>query len=819
MLARPGGDDRRGMVARCVALTLFSLVGTFRVSAQTQQPFLFANTQVNGSPAVATFTRDDASGALSEVANSPFSLRTAGCAPATMDVRGRFLFGPCGVGIALYDFNSSTGEVAEAPNSPFAASNGGTPTAVLAESTGQFVYVLKFTPAVYPAPTTVTLDSFVIDTANNALSQPNTQSFTLPGTFLGVVADPNHHFLQIYMEQSGGGADPFGQSCGIFFDLATGLPENSGSSLCQSDLGGGANPVGIGIDGKGVLIGTAARGQNLASFEVTAISPADGSIQVSGSFSFETFNDLPSTPVFDPTGQIAYVNTDLTGLRIFGLSVAQSSVTIAELPSSPFPANQSFRALSGLPNPVADFLYIGGSDAITAYPIDTTTGYPGPPVQSNFPHSPALNFQPFLATLSPPGQSVSAPAAAVGPQSLNFGPINPGQTSGPQMVTISSTGTQALTISSLTFNPSAGPFSEIDNCMTHPVLAPGTSCTVSVSYAPTATGASQVGLVISDNAAGSPQTVALAGTAVAPPPPAPAVTLMPGTLNFPGTTTQGTVSASQSVSITNSGNAALTFSLAPALGGVNTADFSITANSCTGSLAANAPCSVTLVFAPLAAGVRTTNLVIADNAANSPQTVTINGTATPAATIVTPAGASLSATVSAGQPALFNLQATPGAGFNGTLMFACSGLPAGAGCSVPSVTVTNGATAIFSVTVTTSGSAAMALPSLPGIFPRPAISSVITSQLLWMLALGFYFRGSKRRPFSPRRSPWPATAALACLGLAIGGCGGGSGSSLPQSQVITPTGTYSIVVTPSATPAGSTKNLALNPIPLTLTVK
>ncbi|HKM68421.1 MAG TPA: choice-of-anchor D domain-containing protein [Candidatus Acidoferrum sp.] len=819
MIARPSGDTRRGMVVCCVVLAFFSLVGSLRVSAQTQQPFLFATTQVNGSPAVATFTRNDASGALTEVANSPFVLRTPGCSPTTIDVSGRFLFGPCGVGIALYDFNSSTGAVAEVANSPFAASTGGTPSAVIAESTGQFVYVLKFTPATYPAPTTVTLDSFVIDTANNALSQPSTQTFTLPGTLLSIAADPNHHFLQIYMQASEGSADPVGQSCGIFFNLTTGLPEDPGTGLCQPGLGGGANPVGIAIDGKGVLLGTAARGQNLASFDVFAVSPADGSIQASGTFSFETINDFPTTPVFDPTGQIAYVNTDLTGLRIFGISVAQSTVTITELPSSPFPANQSFPALSGLPNPSADFMYVGGSDSITAYPIDTTTGYPGAPVQSNFSHSPVLNYQPFLASLPPSGQAVSAPAVLISTQSLNFGPINPGQTSGPQMVTISSTGNEALTISSLGFNPSAGPFSEVDTCMAHPLLAPGTSCTVSVSYAPTTTGTIQVGLVITDTAAGSPQAVTLSGTAVAPPPPAPAVTFVPGTLNFPGTTTQGTLSASQSINITNSGNAALTFSSAPALSGVNTADFSITANSCTGSLAPSAPCSVTIVFGPLAAGVRTTNLVLADNAANSPQSVTINGTATPSATIAAPAGASLSASVSAGQPAQFNLQATPGAGFNGTLTFACAGLPTGASCSAPNVMVANGATANFSLTVTTSGIGAMAPPLFPRIGARPTVYSAIPALMLLALAFALCMRTREMRALSPRRNPWPATAALACLALVFGGCGGGSGSSQSQSQVTTPTGTYTIAVTPSATASGSTKTLPMNAISLTLNVK
>jgi trimeric autotransporter adhesin len=290
-------------------------------------------------------------------------------------------------------------------------------------------------------------------------------------------------------------------------------------------------------------------------------------------------------------------------------------------------------------------------------------------------------------------------------------------------------------------------------------------------------------------------------------------------LNFPGTTTQGTSSASQSISITNSGNATLTFSSAPVLNGVNTADFSISANSCAASLAANTSCNVAVVLGPLASGVRTTNLVIADNAANSPQSVTINCTATPAATIVAPAGASMSASVSAGQPAQFNLQATPGAGFNGTLTFACAGMPTGTNCSAPSVMVANGAAANFIVTVTTSGSGAMAFPSLPRIFKGPAGYSTIATLLVLLLGMYFYIQARRMRTVTPCRNAWLGAAALAGFALAFGGCGGGSGSSMQPPQIITPTGTYTLAVTPSATATGSSKSLPMNPIPLTLIVK
>jgi hypothetical protein len=74
---------------------------------------------------------------------------------------------------------------------------------------------------------------------------------------------------------------------------------------------------------------------------------------------------------------------------------------------------------------------------------------------------------------------------------------------------------------------------------------------------------------------------------------------------------------------------------------------------------------------------------ITDDAVNSPQLVTINGTAVTAVTFAVAPGATSSASVGAGQTAQFNLQAMPGAGFSGTLTFVCSGAPTAANCSAP----------------------------------------------------------------------------------------------------------------------------------------
>lgn len=125
----PSGRLRRYFFPWAPLLLLAGIAAPAALRAQTQQPFLVASTQVNGSNAVATFTRDDANGTLTEVANSPFVLTTPNCSPSAFNPKARYLFGACGDGVSLYSFSGSTGAVAEVANSPFAVSTGGLPDA------------------------------------------------------------------------------------------------------------------------------------------------------------------------------------------------------------------------------------------------------------------------------------------------------------------------------------------------------------------------------------------------------------------------------------------------------------------------------------------------------------------------------------------------------------------------------------------------------------------------------------------------------------------------------------------------------------------
>src|SRR5438552_2954172 len=109
------------------------------------------------------------------------------------------------------------------------------------------------------------------------------------------------------------------------------------------------------------------------------------------------------------------------------------------------------------------------------------------------------------------------------------------------------------------------------------------------------------------------------------PTPSPVASVSPTTLNF-GSVTVGTISGVQYVTVTNAGTAALTFSA-----GAVSGDFAFggtASNICSTAapLAPGANCVFGLAFTPTLTGTRTGMLTINDNAANSPQTISLTGT-------------------------------------------------------------------------------------------------------------------------------------------------------------------------------------------------
>jgi hypothetical protein len=100
------------------------------------------------------------------------------------------------------------------------------------------------------------------------------------------------------------------------------------------------------------------------------------------------------------------------------------------------------------------------------------------------------------------------------PTKLSFGNVKVGKTGGPKNVTVTNSGSTAVTITSIAIGgANAGDFAQTNNCPISPnTLGPGASCSASVTFTPTSTGKRTGTLQVNDNAGGSPQQASLTGT-------------------------------------------------------------------------------------------------------------------------------------------------------------------------------------------------------------------------------------------------------------------------------------------------------------------
>lgn len=242
---------------------------------------------------------------------------------------------------------------------------------------------------------------------------------------------------------------------------------------------------------------------------------------------------------------------------------------------------------------------------------------------------------PHSVPLTGSGNGAPAPIASLAPASMTFASQNIGTTSTGQTATMTNTGSAPLTVSAVALTGvDAGDYAITANGCTAP-LAVNASCNVAVAFKPTATGTRTAAVTFTDDAAGSPHSVSLSGTG-ATPPTSPAVTLSAASLTF-GSQNTGTTSATQDVTLTNSGTATLNIT-STAVTGADATDYART-STCPAALAAGANCTISVAFSPTATGTRTAAVTIVDDAAGGPHSIGLTGTGatapvdTPTATV------------------------------------------------------------------------------------------------------------------------------------------------------------------------------------------
>jgi len=404
---------------------------------------------------------------------------------------------------------------------------------------------------------------------------------------------------------------------------------------------------------------------------------------------------IPPSPSATPALRVSPLSLTFGSQNIKTASAAQT-VTLTNIGSAPLSGSISASANFAETDNCAN-LAVNARCTIDVSFMPTTTGS----LTGNLTLTNNAVNNPAPLTLTGTG---TAPVAGVAPAGLTFFPQALKTTSAAQTVVLANSGTGPLTITSIAIS---GDFSQTNNCGS--AVAVATSCTLSVSFTPQATGTRTGTLVVTDNDASGSQMVSLSGTGAST---APAVTVSPASLNFPAQLVNSK-SAAQTVTVSNGGSVAVTIS-----GIATSGDFTQT-HTCLSSIAAGKSCTIKVTFAPTATGTRTGTLTF--TLPTGTQTVALTGTGTPKGTTegltVSPASLAFGLVAPGDSPSMYvTLTNTNGVvvglgsiGISGSTAFTktktCgSTLAAGAACTV-TVTFTPTAFVAYSGTLSVTESA------------------------------------------------------------------------------------------------------------------
>jgi hypothetical protein len=320
-----------------------------------------------------------------------------------------------------------------------------------------------------------------LDTSNNVWLKGNTKSSVFPVT------------TGAFQTVLGGGFDAFVSEI-----------DPTGSQLLYSTyLGGSGTEYGgatrvLALDNQVPPNVYVVGYTNSTNFPVTAGSLQTHSAGVNDAFvaKFATGSGSSSGVVFSPTS-LTFAS------QLIGTSSVAQSVTLSNTGSSSLTITSI--AISG------DFLQTNncGSSLTAGANCKITVTFK--------PTKPNSRAGAVTVTDNATGSPQSVPLTGTGtyvklsPASLIFGTVTVGTSSSPQVATFTNASKSALAIKSLTISGTNSlDFSETNTCGVS--VAAGKSCTISVIFKPTASGARSASVSIVDAGGGSPQLVNLSGT-------------------------------------------------------------------------------------------------------------------------------------------------------------------------------------------------------------------------------------------------------------------------------------------------------------------
>jgi hypothetical protein len=354
------------------------------------------------------------------------------------------------------------------------------------------------------------------------------------------------------------------------------------------------------------------------------------------------------------------------------------------------------------------------------------------------------------------------PGMTLSQQALSFGSVTVGSTA-TKSVTLSNTGNANLTISQVSVSGNGFSSSGLTPGL---AVAPNTSATVAINFAPSAAGSSAGSLTISSSASTSPSVLPLSATGVTAA--TPTVSVTPANLAF-GNVNVGT-SGTQSITIQNTGTANLVVNSASVSG----TGYTVSGMSAPLTVAPGGSTALAVSFTPSNTGTAAGNVALSSNAQASPAAVALtgNGVSTASQPLTITQGALPQATT--GQPYSATLQASGGKP-SYTWSLASGQLPAGltlAASGVASGTPQAPGQSNVTVAVTDSSSptpqtATMSATVTVGAAPLQISTTNLPSATVGTLFLALLAATGGTPPYQ-----WSAASGSLPAGLTLGASSG-----------------------------------------------
>ncbi|HVB86308.1 MAG TPA: choice-of-anchor D domain-containing protein [Candidatus Dormibacteraeota bacterium] len=394
------------------------------------------------------------------------------------------------------------------------------------------------------------------------------------------------------------------------------------------------------------------------------------------------------------------------------------------------------------------------------------------------------------------------------PSSINFGSVLVGN-SGSVNVALTNTGTAPVAVSAA--SASGTGFSM--GAFTAGTLNPNATTSFTVTFSPKAAGSATGSISVSTNAPGSPLKINLSGSGTAT---QSQLTISPSSVAFSNVSVGSNVS--QTVTLTNTGNAALNITAATITGSGYTMTLAPM------SINAGANTTFSVKFAPTAEGSAAGTISITSNAPGSPATIALSGTGLQALGSASPTSVAFGSVVvgnsnssvitlkNTGNATLtFSQVSTTGTGLSVSGLTTSSTIAAGATLNFNAVfTPTTATTSSGSITLTTNGSPAQITISLAG-------AGTATTQLLSAspstLSFGNVQVGSNSSQTTTITNNGNANVTISAVNVTGSGytaSGITSGLTLAPNQTATVTVTFTPTATGSASGSVSIVSNATN---------